>query len=249
MEKLFKIHRLGRRASIKNSCLLEQILPESETGKKRSIPQYQEWVIEKNRVLEGVSAVNEEFKLFMRPYRHPAAKKFYEEIKPLAVFLELQDFLKGDYLVQLSLKNENFDARILDGDKVVYYVEVTVINKNEQEVLGSYILNEQGYYVEGVEIVKKDKNRIAYDALSGLREFDDVVVNLASKIKEAIERKIAKEYHANTLLVIGGVCNVEYRDKDVLKFKNALDAIDSNVFERIFFVDLCKNFFVEKTNS
>jgi len=244
MEKHFKIDKENRSKYPEYSRLLQEILPDREIGKKRTIEEYKKWVIEKNRKLNETAARNDGFKLFMRPYGHKTAKKFYEEIKPFAAFLEMQDFLRDNNLVQLSLKNTNYDVRIFDENSVIFYIEITVTYKDEQENNESDVLNKQGYVVPRVNIKKtrvggkKRVYELVYDDLK-----TSPVIAEVNKVKKAIEKKISKNYPDKTLLVIGGVgCKCE----DIARIQVVLDSADNSIFTGIFFVDLLNNVFLTK---
>jgi hypothetical protein len=246
MKKLFNVDKNNENNSPEYSRILENILPDSEILKTQSIKEYQEWALEKDRLLSEVASRDDGFKLFMRPYRHPIAKRFYEEIKPLAAFLELQKFLKSTDMVQLSPDDADYDACISDNNGNVFYIEITVIYKDEQDVLGDIILNKQGHFVNGAKVEKIGNKMLAYDSLSAPFEFNDILDETLRKIKVAIKNKNKKDYPKKTLLVIGGICNGEYLDQDKSKIQSVLEETNSDKFTGTFFVDLNKRVFCYK---
>jgi len=225
------------------SRILEGILPYNEISEKRNIEAYANWVLEKDRLLNKIAAQNERFKLFMRPYRHPIAKKFYEEIKPLAAFLEMQKLFKSTDIVQLSTNGADYDARISDDSSTLFYVEITVIYKDEQDVLGDIILNKRGYHFLGSKVKKINPNILVCDDSSASFSFNSILDETAQRIKETIERKNKIDYPEKTLLIVGGICNGQYYEQDLKRIQDVLEETHSNKFAGVFFVDLNKKVF------
>ena len=246
MKKFFNVDKNNGNDSLEYSQILENILPGSEILKKQSIKEYRDWVLEKERLLSEVASRDDGFKLFMRPYRHPIAKRFYEEIKPLAAFLELQKFLKSTDIVQLSPDDADYDACIYDDTSTIFYIEITITYKDEQDVLGDLILNKQGYFVHGAKVEKINNKVLAYDSLSAPFEFSYILDETLLRIKEVIKNKNKKDYPKRTLLVIGGICNGEYYDQDVQRIQGVLEETNSSKFTGTFFVDLNKRVFCYK---
>jgi len=246
MKIFFNVDKNTRNNSLEYSRILEKILPNREILRKQNIKEYQDWVLEKERLLSEMASRDDGFKFFIRPYRHPIAKKFYEEIKPLAAFLEMQKLFKNTAIVQLSSSGAGYDAQICNDSGAVFYIEITVIFKDEQDVLGDAILNKRGFHVLGAKIEKVNSNTLACDDLSAQFSFNSILDETTQRIKKVIEKKNKINYPEKTLLIVGGICNGQYDEEDVKRIQDVLEETNSNKFTGTFFVDLNKKVFCYK---
>ena len=72
-------------------------------------------------------------------------KKFYEEVRPLAIFADREFPGRDDVLVQPNLDNDNFDARITVGSgSRTIYVEITYAKDGYDESRRMEVLSREG---------------------------------------------------------------------------------------------------------
>lgn len=118
------------------------MLDESEMQEPRSPDEYYAWVMQTCRVL-GASS---EAKAYARSgARLPT--KFYDELFPLAVFINHEYSGRGDLQVVPNLGNENFDATVRDAQtgEPVLFVETTYAKDGHDDSMRMEYLSEHGH--------------------------------------------------------------------------------------------------------
>jgi hypothetical protein len=116
------------------------ILDRSDIECARSPRRLLAWV---NKKCEELGATPEA-KAFARSGA-PMPKKFYEEIRPLAIFAGREFADRDDVLVEPNLGNDNFDARInVGGDSRTIFVEITYAKDGYDESRRMEVLAREG---------------------------------------------------------------------------------------------------------
>ena len=70
-------------------------------------------------------------------------RKFYDEIYPLAIFVEKEYPDESEVVVQPHLESDNFDASIINHKKT-YYIEITYAKNGHDDSLRDEVLEKEG---------------------------------------------------------------------------------------------------------
>lgn len=119
------------------------ILSRSDMAQPRNPSEFHKWVMAKCSELGATDAA----KAFARSGA-VLPKKFYDEVFPLAIFVEREFADRGDVLVQPNLDNDNFDGQITVGtgrNAKTTFVEITYAKDGYDESLRMEALCRNGH--------------------------------------------------------------------------------------------------------
>lgn len=116
------------------------ILDASDMSAARQVADFVAWV---KRKAEELSA-RPEAKSFARSGAQ-LPKKFYDELYPLALFVEHEFTAAPNAVVTPNLGNDNFDATVFFGDSIdTLYIEITRAKDGYDESLRDEVLTREG---------------------------------------------------------------------------------------------------------
>jgi len=178
------------------------ILDASEMSAARSVPDFVAWVKRKAEEL-GASP---EAKIFARSGAQ-LPKKFYDELLPLALFVEHEFTTVPNAVVAPNLGNDNFDATVSFGDGTdILYIEITRAKNGHDESMRDEVLTREGSVCLTGPILKVEGRRGAPDRIV---EVDDEAIshelllrkNL-SLVEAAVQAKTNRVYGNRHLLLL-----------------------------------------------
>ena len=106
--------------------------------KSRPAKDFYKWMSSKNKELSS----SPEARTFARSGSQ-LPRKFYDEIFPLAIFVEIEYPDESEVVVQPHLGNDNFDASIISHEKT-YYIEITYAKDGHDDSLRDEVLEKEG---------------------------------------------------------------------------------------------------------
>lgn len=180
----------------------DEVLSVDEMEKERTPDELVEWV----QQIETTFSQNKEFRKFAR-LKTGLVKKFFEEIRPLCLFVKY--YYSGNSLIlcKPNLGNQKFDATIKDLRKSPHLeqkIEITT-TANRDDKLRRIFLSERGYVWMTGKIVEqgtRNKGR-KIQITPEVKDHFDVLNVEFQKILERAENKIKKEYNKDHILLIG----------------------------------------------
>lgn len=169
---------------------------------ERSPDEFYSWVIEKTYEL----AQSKESKTYARS-GDQLAKKFYDELYPLAVFINHEYSGIENLRIKPSLGNENYDAVVtLESGLPISFIEITYAKDGHDESLRMEYLEKHGHVCLTGQITKEGRRNsndrsVLVDNEAACHE--TAVQKSIELISVAIQKKSSKHYgDSHTLLVI-----------------------------------------------
>lgn len=140
-------------------------------------------------------------------FRRGLAKELMCEALPIGLLAECYFGASEQVRIKLKIGNQSFDAFVEDkrvAGSGVEHIEVTVAGDGEEDYLRMFVLHERGH-VSGLGRVTKTGTQkrglkvTVADEMSSQRE---VLNQERERVTRAVERKLGKNYPANTLLLL-----------------------------------------------
>lgn len=180
------------------------------------------------------------------------AKELMEEALPIGHFAA--NYFESSNQVNIALKvgSQGYDAVVSDcrdPPSGLEYLEVTLASEGEADYLRMFVLHETGQ-VSGLGRVTKTGTRktrrdvtVEHECVSQA----DVIAKERRIFAEAVERKLAKSYPANTALIIGFDDTMSFDRSD--NIANILDMLAEfgdwlSVFHTVAVVGMVNNLFL-----
>lgn len=132
-------------------------------------------------------------------------KKFYEEMRPLAIFANREFAGRDDVLVHPNLGNDNFDARITVGDSRTIFIEITYAKDGYDESRRMEVLSRDGSVCltgpissSGRKGSANRKVHVESEARSHVAALEEYL----AMIKKRLEEKARSRYGKHHVLVV-----------------------------------------------
>ncbi len=195
------------------------LLTQSDIEQSRTPAELLKWV---NAKCEELGMTPETKKFARSGARLP--KKFYDEVRPLAMFASHAFCNRPDILVKPNLNNDNFDGVITSPDNSQLFVEITCAKDGYMDALRMEVLTQEGHV-----------NALAPITVVGTRyspnrhiEIPDEAVNHKSTVTEhlghvekCLRSKANVSYGSKHVLVIVVDDYISFRDaRDVQTLDN-----------------------------
>lgn len=179
------------------------ILSRSDMAQPRSPSEFHKWVMAKCSELGATDAA----KAFARSGAL-LPKKFYDEVFPLAIFVEREFAGLGDVLVQPNLDNDNFDGQITVGtgrNTRTTFVEITYAKDGYDESLRMEALCRDGHVSltgpvssSGRKGWPNRKVLVEDEAISHLA----MLANYLAIVRERLKEKTLSQHGKDHVLVV-----------------------------------------------
>ena len=178
------------------------ILDASDMSTPRQVGDFLAWV---KRKAEELSA-SPEAKSFARSGGQ-LPKKFYDEIYPLALFVEHEFTATSNAVVTPNLSNDNFDATVFFGDSVdTLYIEITRAKDGYDESLRDEVITRDGSVCLTGPIQKVEGRRGAPDRIVEVENeatSHEVLLHKSlSLVEAAVRAKANRVYGRHHLLLL-----------------------------------------------
>jgi hypothetical protein len=151
--------------------------------------------------------------------REGLTKELMTEALPIGHLASTYFAESEDVRIKLKIGNQNFDAEVSDDRKnasPLSFIEVTLAHEGEDEYLRSLVLHEIGE-VSGLGKVTKrgtKKSGLTVEVAREMVSQGDVLSRERDCVSRAIERKLDKDYPADTLLLIGFDDTIAFERRD-----------------------------------
>lgn len=227
---------------------MDHILTSAVLEQSHSAADYLGWVKSliahtKNEDLDGLRKVR---------LRIGLAKKLMEEALPIGRFAA--NYFGGSNQVNIALRvgSQGYDAVVSDfrnPPSGLKYLEVTLASEGESDYLRMLSLHEKGQ-VSGLGRVLKTgslNSRLTVKVEHELISQSDVLAKERKIVSEAIERKLAKSYPANTALIIGFDDTMSFdRSDNIANIHDTLAEFGErlSVFHTVAVVGMVNNLFL-----
>lgn len=221
------------------------MLNKKDMEKVRTAKDFYIWMINKNKELSS----SPEAKTFARSGSQ-LSKKFYNEIHPLAIFVNKEYKDNNNVLVQPNLGSDNFDAKIINQDDTKY-VEITYAKDGYVESLRDELLEKDGHAAPLTGPIKATgrpgtDNRIVTATSESVNRREQTE-EYTQIIENAVNKKANKTYGSNHILLVA------VQDHLALADNSYWDIFDSKVkkwlknpaldFGRVVFIGVTQRFF------
>lgn len=132
-------------------------------------------------------------------------KKFYEEVRPLAIFANREFAGRNDVLVQPNLDNDNFDAHITVGNSRTIFVEITYAKDGYDESRRMEVLSREGSVCLTGSISSSGRRGLTNRKVhveSEARSHNVALEEHIAMVKKRLEEKARSRYGKDHVLVV-----------------------------------------------
>jgi len=177
---------------------MSELVTVEELSKVRSSAELIQWVGAKFDEIAKVEGGKDAVRM-----REGRCKELVEEVYPLSIFAMKKYGEVNDVLFTPVIGNQNYDAVVKSKDEN-YKLEITLAHEGEMEFLRRLMLKEKGYAPASGQIKKTGtKNTgIKVEEELAAKNVDDWLNEQIGLIREALGRKLKKDYEAGTSLLI-----------------------------------------------
>jgi len=173
-------------------------------------------------------------------------KQLVEEVYPLAIWAVNSESVSASALMSPCIGSQHFDAIVKDEalDPSEYYVEITQAHMGQSEHFRLLHLNNEGWAPGPLSAMRRVGQRGSGQIQPGrvLHSMAGQISQTVELIREAISRKIAKEYPQPIVLVVGFEDFIIKNDEDsgdilCVAAKTLLEAA-THAFRDVFLVGM-----------
>ena len=139
--------------------------------------------------------------------RKGLCKQLVEEVYPLSIFASFRFKISQHVTLQPIIGNQKYDALIIDrscNPPLMSKLEITQAHVGESEYLRRLMLQEQQWAPASGQIEKTGTKNTGIKLTANLvaKRVDDLLIEQIALIRDALDRKLNKDYESDTALLI-----------------------------------------------
>lgn len=177
---------------------MANLVTEEELSKERSAAELIKWVRVKFDEIAEVEGGKNAVRM-----REGRCKELVEEVYPLSIFASKKYGEVDDVFFTPVIGNQNYDT-IVKNNGENYKLEITLAHEGEMEFLRRLMLKERGHAPASGQIKKTGTKNTGIKLETELvaKNVDEYLKEQIGLIRDALGRKLKKDYEAGTSLLI-----------------------------------------------